>query len=92
MIEEILFFFDSIDSVVHSIVFAVLLAPATGRSILTIKSILFYTAPVFGLLVTLAQLGSFVFACRCRVDKEKIEQKPGGRQKIMVRLLFGKAN
>ena len=43
MIEEILFFFGSIDSVVHSIVFAVLLAPATGRSILTIKSILFYS-------------------------------------------------
>ena len=37
------FFFGSIDSVVHSIVFAVLLAPATGRSILTIKSILFYS-------------------------------------------------
>ena len=38
------FFFGSIDSVVHSIVFAVLLAPATGRSILTIKSILFYSS------------------------------------------------
>ena len=42
MIEEEILFFYSIDSVVHSIVFAVLLATATGRSILTIK-ILFYS-------------------------------------------------